>query len=103
MYTSGRIANSHRMSTEINESGAIAKIRFSVESDTVERLISFRIISSKIPISHLKLIIFWLSAYSDILLSFELKMVFQIIVSKGCITVSKVCFHTLLFLKNNSV
>ena len=103
MYTSGRIANSHRMATEINESGAIAKIRFSVESDTVERLITFRIIFSKIPISDLKLIIFWLSAYSDILLSFELKMVFQIIVSKVCITVSKVCFHTLLFLKNNSV
>ena len=79
------------------------EIRFSVETDTVERLKTFRIISSEIPISYPKLIIFWLSPYSDILLSYELKIVFQIIVSKVCITVSKVCFHTLLFLKNNRV
>ena len=36
MYTSGSIANSQRMLTEINESGAIAKIRIWVESDTVK-------------------------------------------------------------------
>ena len=31
VYTSGSIASSQRMPTEINESGAIAKIRISVE------------------------------------------------------------------------
>ena len=36
MYTSGSIANSQSMLTEINESGAIAKIRIWVESDTVK-------------------------------------------------------------------
>ena len=36
MYTSGSIANSQRMLTEINESSAIAKIRIWVESDTVK-------------------------------------------------------------------
>ena len=51
MYTFGGIASSQRMPTEINESGAIAKIRISVESDTVECSKVFRIISSKMPIS----------------------------------------------------
>ena len=36
MYRSGSTANSQRMLTEINESGAIAKIRDWVESDTVK-------------------------------------------------------------------
>ena len=57
MYTFGSIASSQRMPTEINESGAIAKIRISVESDTVECSKAFRIISSKMPIS--LLILFW--------------------------------------------
>ena len=35
MYTSDSIGNSQRMLTEINKSGAIAKIRILVESDTV--------------------------------------------------------------------
>ena len=47
MYTFGSIASSQRMPTEINESGAIAKIRISVESDTVNRLKAFRIILAK--------------------------------------------------------
>ena len=36
LYTSGSIANSQRMLTEINKSGTIAKIRIWVESDTVK-------------------------------------------------------------------
>ena len=44
MYTSGSIANSKMMSTEINESGAIAETRISVGSDTVKHLKAFRII-----------------------------------------------------------
>ena len=51
MYTFGSIASSQWMPTEINESGAIAKIRISVESDTVKRLKAFRIISSEMAIS----------------------------------------------------
>ena len=39
------------MLTEIKESGAIAKITISVESDTVKHLKGFRIISSDMPIS----------------------------------------------------
>ena len=35
MYTSGSIANSQRMLTEINESGATVKIKILVESHTV--------------------------------------------------------------------
>ena len=50
MYTSGSLASSQRMLTEINESGAIAKIRISVESDTVKHLKAFRIISRQMPI-----------------------------------------------------
>ena len=38
MYTSSSIANSQRMQTEINESDTIAKIRISVENDTVRHL-----------------------------------------------------------------
>ena len=34
MYISGSIVNSQRMLTEINKSGAIAKVRIWVESDT---------------------------------------------------------------------
>ena len=33
MFTSGSIKNSQRVLTEINKSGAIAKIRIRVESD----------------------------------------------------------------------
>ena len=51
MYTSDSIASLQRLPTEINESGAIAKIRISVESDTVKRLKTFRIISSEMPLS----------------------------------------------------
>ena len=51
MYIVGSIASSQRMPTEINESGAIAKIRILVKSDTVKRLKAFRKISSKMPIS----------------------------------------------------
>ena len=51
MYTSGSLPSLQRMLTEINESGAIAKIRISVESDTVKHLKAVRIISSKIPTS----------------------------------------------------
>ena len=47
MDTFSSIASSQRMPTEINESGAIAKIRISVESDTVNRLTAFRIILAK--------------------------------------------------------
>ena len=36
MYTSGSIANSKRMLTEINKSGVITKIRISADSDTVK-------------------------------------------------------------------
>ena len=38
MYTSGSIASSQRLANEINETGAMAKIRVSVESNTVKRL-----------------------------------------------------------------
>ena len=51
MYTSRSIANSQRLPNEINESGAIAKIRISLEKDTTKRLKAFRIISSEMPIS----------------------------------------------------
>ena len=51
MYTSGSIASSQKIATEINENGAIAEIRIQVENDTVKHLKAFRIISSKMPIS----------------------------------------------------
>ena len=51
MYTFGSITSSQGMLTEINEGGAIAKIRISLESDTVKHLKAFKIISSKMPIS----------------------------------------------------
>ena len=50
-YTSGSIASSQRMPTEINKSNAIAKITISVDIDTVKRLKAFRINSTKMPIS----------------------------------------------------
>ena len=53
MYTSGSIANSQRMLTGINESGAIAKISVRVESDAVKHLKQCRIISSKMEIPFL--------------------------------------------------
>ena len=87
MYTFGSIASSQRMPTEINESGAIAKIRISVESDTVKRLKAFRIISSEMAIS-LLILNRWcfisLHIQVFLLLSYELKMFFQIFVSKVC-------------------
>ena len=43
------IASSQRMLTEIKESGTIAKMWISVESDTVRHLKSLRIISSETP------------------------------------------------------
>ena len=51
MCTSGSIASSKRLPTEVNESGAIAKIRISVENDAVKHLKVFRLISSEMPIS----------------------------------------------------
>ena len=54
-YTSGGIAYSQRMLTEINKSSAIAKIRICVESNTVKHLKVFGIISSKMHISFLTL------------------------------------------------
>ena len=36
MYTFGSIGNSQKMLTEINKSGAVAKIKIWVESDTVK-------------------------------------------------------------------
>ena len=36
---------------EINESGAVAKISISVESDTVKLLKAFRIVSRELPVS----------------------------------------------------
>ena len=39
------------MLTEINESGAIAKIRIPMESDTVKHLKTFIMISGEMPIS----------------------------------------------------
>ena len=51
MYTSGSIVNSQRMLNEINENGAIVKIRIWVGSDTVKHLKEFRIISSEMQIS----------------------------------------------------
>ena len=51
MYTSGSIASSQWMLTEITESGTIAKTRISLESDTVKHLKAFRIISGEILIS----------------------------------------------------
>ena len=53
IYTSGSITSSQRMLTEINESDTIAKIKISVESDTVKHLKAFRIISYEMPISFL--------------------------------------------------
>ena len=51
MYISGSIASSKRMLTEIKESGTIAKIKISVERDTVKHLKAFRIISCEMLIS----------------------------------------------------
>ena len=51
MYTSGSIASSQRVLTEIKESGTIANTRISVGSDTVKHLKTFRIISGETPIS----------------------------------------------------
>ena len=52
MYTFGSIASSQRMlSDEINESGTVAKIMISVESDTVKHLKAFRIIASEMSVS----------------------------------------------------
>ena len=89
MYTSGSITNSQRMLTEINKSGATSKIRIWMRNDTVNHLKEFRIIPSEMLIS--LLILRWscfscLQMFSDIffyyLLSYELKMFFQIFVSK---------------------
>ena len=51
MYTSGSITSSQRMLTEINKSDDTAKIRISVESDTVHQLKAFKKISSEMPVS----------------------------------------------------
>ena len=51
LFTSGSIASSQRMPTEINESHTIAKMRISVESNTVKHLKTFITIFSGMPIS----------------------------------------------------
>ena len=51
MHTSGSIASSQRMLTEIEESSTITKTRISVDSDTVKNLKAFRITSSEMSIS----------------------------------------------------
>ena len=51
MYISDSIASSQRLPIKINENGAIAKIRISMESDTIKRLKAFTIISSETTIS----------------------------------------------------
>ena len=51
MYTFGSIVSSQRILTDEIESGVIAKIMVSVESDTVKHLKAFRIISNEMPIS----------------------------------------------------
>ena len=51
MYTYVSVARLQKMLTEINERGTIAKIRISVECDTIKHLKAFRIISSEKPIS----------------------------------------------------
>ena len=57
MYTSGSIASSQRVLTEIKESGTIARIkantkrRISVKSETVKYLKTFRIIYGETPTS----------------------------------------------------
>ena len=50
IYTSDSIANIQRMLTEINESGAIAKVIILVEKDTVKHLKTSGTISSKISV-----------------------------------------------------
>ena len=53
MYTSGSKTNSQRILTEINKNAAMAKIKISVENDTVKSLKTFRIISSEMLVSPL--------------------------------------------------
>ena len=53
MYTSGSKTNLKRILTEINKNAAMAKIKISVENDTVKSLKTFRIISSEILVSPL--------------------------------------------------
>ena len=69
------------MLTEINESGTVAKIRISVESDTDKYLKAFRIISSKMPFSLITLYSLCFSCLHiqifSFLLSCELKMFFK--------------------------
>ena len=87
MYTSGSTANSQKMLTEINESSIIAKIRIWVKSDTVNHLKTFRIFSREMQILLLILDLSWwffscLHIQTIFLLSYELKMLFQIFVAK---------------------
>ena len=87
MYTSDSITNSQRMLTKINKSGATAKKKkIPVKSDTVKHSKAFRIISSEIPISLLILYyeILIICAFRKFfyLLSYELKVFFEIFVSK---------------------
>ena len=87
MYTFDSITNSQRMLTEINKSGAIAKKKkIRVKSDTVKHLKAFRIISSEIPISLLilyyEILIICVFRKFFYLLSYELKVFFQLFVSK---------------------
>ena len=85
MYTPGSIASSQRMLTEINESGATAKIRIWDGKWYCQTFKAFRIISSKIKIS-LLILSWWNSSCLHIqicfLLSYELKMFFQVFVPK---------------------
>ena len=71
IYTSASIALSPKMLTKVKDSGAIAKIRIWVESDTVKYLKAFRISFSEIQI--LLFILSWyfyISVYSEIFFTF---------------------------------
>ena len=75
------------MVTEINKSGAIAKKKkIRVKSDTVKHLKAFKIISSEIPISLLilyyEILIICVFKKLFYLLSYELKVFFEIFVFK---------------------
>ena len=51
MYTSSSIANSQRMLTEMNKSGALVRVKIFVETDTVKYLKTSKVISSAMSIS----------------------------------------------------
>ena len=85
IYTKHLAENLQRIRTQINKSSAIAKIRIWVENGTVKHLKTFRIIFSEIRISFLILCEWYFSClYTQrfFILWYELKLFFQIFVSK---------------------